>query len=178
MRANWYHTNFKRIWTTIIYLFKHDHNILPCPDLTFGVDIICSALGSGFDFIMLQVQCIFFGWSGSGLYLFWVRSGFYHVSPVRILSCQSGSGFYLFWVRYGFYHASPDFIYFESESGSGLPMRFRILSIFWVRVRIFSIKSGSRYYLILSLGPDFIKHGRVRILPTPGSSFHNLYTEN
>ena len=94
MRANWYHTNFKRIWTTIIYLFEHNHNILPSPDLTFGVDIICSAFGSGFDFI------------------------YYGPSPVYIFCC-SWSGFYLFWVRSGFYHVSPgpDFIYFESGSG-------------------------------------------------------------
>ena len=154
------------------------------PDLTFGVDIIFSAFGYGLDFLMVQVQFIFSGWSGSEFYLFWVRSGFHHVSPVWILSCQSRSGFYPFWVRY----RTTDFI---------MLVRVRMLFIlipspvpdfikevrvagpvpdfiqFWVRfrVRILSIKFRSGYYLILRPGPDFIKHvwvrARVRILPTP-----------
>ena len=120
-----------------------------------------------------------FGWSGSGFYLFLVRSGFYHVSP------------------------GPNFIHFESGTDFIMLVRVRILSILspdpgpdlfkevhvagpvpvpdFFRVLspgpILSIKSGSGYYLFLSPGPDFIKHVRirVRILPRPGSSFHKLY---
>ena len=77
------------------------------------MDIICSALESGFDFIMIQVQFIFLAVPGPDITYF--ESG-----PDFIMSVMSG-----------FYHVSPgpNFIHFESGADFIMLVRVRILSI-------------------------------------------------
>ena len=162
MRTNWYHRNFNRIWTAIIYLFEHDHNILPNPDLVW-----ISAFESGFDFIIVQVQYTVLAGPGPDFTYFESDPDFIMSVRSGILSCQPGSGFYPFWAGTDFIPLaqarilsilSPgpgsDFIKKSRVAGPG---RFLILSIFG---------SGYKYYLILSPSPDFIKH--VQFLPYMG----------
>ena len=123
-------------------MFEHDQNILPSPDITFDVDIICSAFGSGFDFILVQVQCLFSGWTWSGFYLLSVRYGFCHVNH---------------------------FVHFESGTDFIMLVRLRILSRIESGSRVYQgssgCGSGSGLYPILSPGPgpDFIHQVRVQV---------------
>ena len=87
-----------------------------------------------------------------------IRSGFYHVGlGPDVIHFESGTDFFMLVRILYILSKGPgkDFI------KDGRPTRFRILSIFESGSGFFSIRSGSGYYLILSQGPDFIKHVRV-----------------